>query len=144
MKDIVLKYGIRSGLLMAVLSWLSYFLTQGMSYMIAQIASVAVIVIALLPLMGAMKASRSQSGGVITFWQAFFTGAISAVVAGGVMALSTLIWAFTMSASYADDQSVMLQPAEQAVIMFLMVLFFGSIVSLLMAIVVRKDSGNPS
>ena len=137
MQRIVLKYGLRAGVLMAILSWLSYFVTKGMTYTLAQIASVLVIAIALIPIFQAMRSWRSL-GKRITFWQSFFTGALTTVVAGIIMALSTIIWAFTsLSTSYTDESTVMMQPVEQGVIMFLLVLLIGSVMSLIGAIVVR-------
>ena len=122
---------------MVILSWISFFVTKSMSYTLAQIASVVVIAVALIPIFQAMR-GWSKMGRSITFWQSFFTGAITTVIAGIIMALSTIIWAFTnLSSSYTDESTVMMQPVEQGVIMFLLVLLIGSVMSLIGAIVIR-------
>ena len=119
---------------MAVLSWVNYFATKGLDYTVVQIISVVIILVSLIPALRAMSAAKKANGGKITFWHAFFTGGAVVIAAGLIMAISTILWGFTgLSSSYTDDTTVMMPPVEQGVIMFLLVLFFGSIFSLISA-----------
>ena len=95
MKATILKYGIRSAVAMVVLSWLSFFITKGMAYWIAQIASIAVVVISLFFIYAAMKAERVRVGGKVSFWQYFFAGALTGLIPAVAMVLSTILFMLT-------------------------------------------------
>ena len=142
MKETIVKYGIRSAVAMVALSWLSFFITKGMSYWISQVASILVIVVSLFFIYRAMRAEEERVGGRVSFWQYFFTGALTGLVPAVVMVLSTIIFMFTAGGAYsswaegdAGQQAIIMNPVEQGVIMFLIVLFIGSIMSMLGAIV---------
>ncbi len=136
------KYGIRSAVVMVVLSWLSFFITRGMAYWISQVASMLIIVGSLLFIYSAMRVERERAGGQISFWQYFFTGALTGLVPAVIMILSTIIFMLTAGGAYSSwaegepgQQAVIMNPVEQGIIMFLIILFIGSIMSLLGAIV---------
>jgi len=135
------KYGIRSAIAMVVLSWLSFFVTRGMEYWISQAASMLIIIGSLFFIYGAMRAERMRAGGQISFWQYFFTGALTGLVPAVVMILSTILFMLTAGGVYSSwaegeqGEAVIMNPVEQGIIMFLLILFISSIMSLLGAIV---------
>ena len=149
MKEHVIKYGIRAGLVMIVLSWLNFFITRGMSVSIGQIGGMIGILIALFIAMRAVSALRkSTAPEPTTFWQEFFTGALSAVVAAALIFVSTVVFMLTMRESYAEwagggdpSQAVVMHPVEQGVIMFIMVVTLGSLLSLLLAVISYSRRG---
>lgn len=149
MKELVLKYGVRSGLVMIALSWLNFFVTRGMSVAIGQIGGMLGIIIALIVAMRAVPALRRKVAPTpTTFWQEFFTGAISGAIAALLIFVSTVIFMLTMRESYATwagggdpSNAVVMHPVEQGVIMFIMVITLGSLISLILAVISYSRRG---
>lgn len=143
MKQLTIKFGIQAGLVMITLSWLNFFITKGMSVAVGQIGGMIAIVIGLILAMRAVSTLKQQTAPAkTTFWQEFFTGAITSAIVAGLMFLSTVVFMFTMRSAYAEwagggdpDNAVVMHPVEQGVIMFIMVITLGSLLSLLLAVV---------
>jgi hypothetical protein len=100
-----------------------------------------IIIGSLFFIYGAMRAERKRVGGQVSFWQYFFTGALTGLVPAVVMILSTILFMFTAGGVYSSwaegdqGEAVIMNPVEQGIIMFLLILFISSIMSLLGAIV---------
>jgi hypothetical protein len=149
MKEVTIKYGIRAGLIMIALSWLNFFVTRGMSVSIGQIGGMVSIILSLIMAMRSVPAlKKSVHPEVTTFWQEFFTGAISSAIAAGLIFVSTVVFMLTMRESYAEwagggeaANAVVMHPVEQGVIMFIMVLTIGSLMSLLLAVISYSRRG---
>lgn len=152
MKSTVLKYGLRAGVLLVVLSWASFYLTRSAGVAVAQIASIVVVLVALGFVPMAIRSLRERNGGVITFWMAFFTGAFTSVIPALFMFISTIVFMFVQRTAYAEwsvgdtlsgvdgeASTVIMNPFEQGIIMFLMVMMLGTIMSLLSAIVLQRS-----
>ncbi len=151
MKSTALKYGLRAGVLLVVLSWASFYMTRSAGVAVAQIASIVMVLVALGFVPMAIRNLRARNGGVITFWMAFFTGAFTSVVPALFMFVSTVVFMLVQRTAYAewsvDDASgingeagaIIMNPFEQGIIMFLTVMMLGTIISLLSAIVLQRS-----
>lgn len=130
-----LKYGLRAGILLVILSWASFYLTRSSGVATAQIASIVVILAALGFIPVAIHRTRRQKGNLITFWDAFFTGALTTVVPALFMFVSTIIFMMVERVEYTewsvgnnstglegDVHAVVMHPVEQGVIMFLAIM----------------------
>jgi hypothetical protein len=151
MKKTVLKYGLRAGILLVALSWASFYLTRSSGVAVAQIASIVVILGALVFVPMAMRSLRQSNGNIISFWMAFFTGAFTSIVPALFMFVSTIVFMVVQRAEYAewsesnissemsgDVGAVVMNPFEQGVIMFLIVMVLGTITSLISAMVIQR------
>lgn len=146
-------FGIKTGLVAAVtlvvLSWINFYATKGMSPVVAQAGSIVAIAIASLWMLRAMRHSRDiKGGGRISFWGAFFSGMQVGVIEAIGMFISTLVFMMVSSAQYRNwsleegidaENVVVMAPAEQAVIMFLIVLFVSTVMALILAIGVSSS-----
>jgi len=151
MKRTALKYGLRAGVLLVALSWANFYITRSAGVAVAQIASIVVILLALGFVPVAIRRLRKHNGNMISFWMAFFTGALTSVIPAIFMFVSTILFMFVQRAAYAEWSEssassdlgsiatpVIMNPFEQGVIMFLMVMMLGTITSLLSAIVLQR------
>ena len=133
MKQLTIKYGVRAGLIMIVLSWLNFFVTKGMDVAVGQISGMVVLLIGLILALRAVVALKKQTAPEpTTFWQDFFTGAISSAIAAGLMFVSTVIFMLTLRSDYAEwagggdpANAVVMHPVEQGIIMFIMVITYA-------------------
>jgi hypothetical protein len=146
-----IKYGVRAGILMVVLSWANFYITRSSEIAVAQITSVAVVIIALGFVPAAINSIRKENDNLISFWMAFFTGGFTSLIPAFFMFVSTFIFMMVQRAAYAewslgneaqgitgDAHVVVMRPIEQSVIMFLMVLMLGTLISIASAIFLHK------
>lgn len=145
------KYGIKAGILVVVLSWISFFVTKSLGVVVTQITSIFVILTVLGFIPAAIRSVRQMKGNFITFWQAFFTGAITTIFPAFFMFLSTIIfmalqrtefakWSLGSASELQEDMhAVVMHPVEQGVIMFLTVMMLGTMISLLSAVILHRS-----
>ncbi len=151
MKKTSIKYGLRAGILMVVLSWASFYITKSSGVLITQIGSIVIIILALGLVPVAIRSLRQENEGYISFWMAFFTGAFTSLIPAIFMFISTIIFAMAERVAYAEwslgdeaqgitgnARAVVMHPVEQGVIMFLMVLVLGTLLSMASAIVLHR------
>jgi uncharacterized protein DUF4199 len=152
MNRISLKYGLKAGILLVVLSWASFYITRSSGVTTAQIASIIVILVALGFVPISIHSVRKQRGNFISFWMAFFTGVLTTLVPALLMFISTIIFMIVQRAEYAewsvntasqgstgDSNAVIMHPVEQGVIMFLTVMMLGTLTSLISAILLHRS-----
>ncbi len=152
MKSTILRYGVRAGVLLVVLSWASFYITKSSGVTTAQIASMGVVLFALgfVPL--AIRSVRQQNGQLITFWMAFFTGALTTTIPAFFMFVSTVVFMKVQRAAFVewsvDNAStgidveiaaVIMNPFEQGVIMFLTVMIIGTFIALISAVLLHRS-----
>jgi len=146
-----LKYGLMAGILLTVLSWISFYLTRSSGVALTQIASIVVILLALGFVPAAIHNMRKQNNEFISFWKAFFTGALTSTVPAFFMFASTIVFMIVQRSQYAewsvsgnsqgitnDTVAVIMNPFEQGIIMFLIVMMLGTLISLVSAMILHR------
>lgn len=168
MKTVVLKYGTMSGLLMAVLLFISIPLAPEVGFNVIGMVLFLGKITAFIPIyFGVRSYRKNEGGGVLTFWKALNTGILIMVVACVFYSISWIILYYRVApdfpdryfqdfitqlklhgalpkdiadaqAQFAESKKVLANPFVNAAYAFTDPLEYGIILSLIFAVLLRK------
>ncbi|WP_203294745.1 DUF4199 domain-containing protein [Luteirhabdus pelagi] len=167
MKHTVVRYGVYSLVLAAILFLLALTLGDGLSYRTQEILGYATMTVSLLFVFFGIKHYRDEvSGGTVSFWKAFSIGILISMFAGIGFGIIDYIYTTVinpdfmmeyetamladmkteLSAEEFEKQKVILQQQMKAyggsgfmaALMFITVVLIGIIISLLSAVILQK------
>lgn len=163
MKTTIYRYALRAGALLVLLGLINWLLiAKPLGYQAAEIVGYVSMILSLSMIFFAIRHFRTQYGnGSVSFGQGFRIGILITLITSGVFYVYTALyftvwgkdfkaWAdahYKASMSPEQYQALMTQmeqplynsAAFQGLVMFLTVFFIGLIITLISAVVLKKD-----
>ena len=156
MKQTVLRFGLIAGVLIVVLGWTNFFVTNNIGYTAAEIGGYISIILALSAVYFGIRHQRDTvNEGRISFRHAVHTGLLISLIPSFFILVSTIIFMSTLGdqwvewamenasdaqrAQYEEAPPWMYNPLFQGVVMFGTVFVIGLIATLVSAFVLKRE-----